>query len=80
MVIGLYWVGRKYYPIPYEYIRLLKVILGCAVLYAAHMFIGSNWLWEIILLAAYPVILFASGFFNPREVAFAKRYLHLHGS
>lgn len=80
MVIGLYWVGRKYYPIPYEYIRLLKVILGCAVLYAAHMFIGSNWLWEIILLAAYPVILFASGFFNAREVAFAKRYLHLHGS
>lgn len=80
MVIGLYWVGRKYYPIPYEYIRLLKVIFVCAGLYATHVFIGSTWLGEIVLIIAYPVTLFATGFFNAEEVAFAKRYLRLHGS
>ncbi len=80
MVTGLYLAGRRYYPIPYEYIRLLKVIFVCGVLYAVRFAIGGTWPWEVVLIAAYPAALLATGFFNAREVAFARRYLRLPGS
>ncbi len=80
MVTGLYLVGRRYYPIPYEYIRLLKVVFVCGVLYAVRFVIGGTWPWEVVLVAAYPAALLATGFFNAREVAFARRYLRLPGS
>ena len=80
MVTGLYLVGRRYYPIPYEYIRLLKVVFVCGVLYAVRFVIGGTWPWEVVLIAAYPAALLATGFFNAREVAFARRYLRLPGS
>ncbi len=80
MVAGLYAVGRRYYPIPYEYIRLLKVIFVCGVLYTVRVVIGNTWPLEVVLIAAYPAALFATGFFNAQEVAFARRYLRLPGS
>lgn len=86
MVAGLYLVGRRYYPIPYEYIRLLKVIFACGVLFAVRELTASAWpgeiAWpaEIALVAAYPVALWAIRFFNAGEVAFARRYLRLRGS
>ena len=80
MVTGLYLVGRRYYPIPYEYLRLLKVIFVCGLLYAAGFAIGGAWPWEVALIAVYPAALFATGFFNAREVAFVRRSLRLPGS
>ena len=86
MVAGLYLVGRRYYPIPYEYIRLLKVVLAVGVLFAVRELTESAWpgqiAWpgEIALVAAYPVALWAMRFFNAGEMAFARRYLRLRGS
>lgn len=80
MVTGLYLLGRRYYPIPYEYIRLLKVILVCGVLFAVRILTESSWPWEVVLLAVYPVALAATGFFNAGEVASVRRYLRLRGS
>ena len=80
MVTGLYLVGRKYYPVPYEYLRLFKVALVCGGLYGIHIVINSSWLWEVILvIIGYPVILFAIRFFTGDEIAFVRRRLHLHG-
>jgi len=76
----LYLVGRRYYPIPYEYIRLLKVIFVCGVLFAARVLLGGTWSWEVALIAVYPAALWATGFFNAGEVAFVRRYLRLRGS
>ena len=92
MVAGLYLVGRRYYPIPYEYLRLLKVVFACGMLFAVRELTGSAWsgeiawlgeiAWpgEIVLVAAYPLALWAMRFFNAEEMAFARRYLRLRGS
>ena len=80
MVAGLYLVGRKHYPIPYEYVRLIKVIFVCGVLFAVRVLTDNTWPGEIALVAAYPAALWATGFFNAGEVAFAKRLLRLRGS
>ncbi len=80
MVAGLYLIGRRYYPIPYEYARLLKVILVGGVLFAVRQFAEITWAGEIALVALYPAALAATGFFNAGEVAIARRYLRLRGS
>ena len=66
----LYFVARRYYPIPYEFGRLLKLTaVASVVFYFGYTIHGS---WEILLklglLLSFPVLLFLTGFFERREL------------
>ena len=82
MVIGLYLVSRRSYPIPYEYGRLLRITLVCGGLFA----IGQLWkgadgvLVRLALIVGYPIVLGITGFFNAQEVGFVRRHLRLRES
>lgn len=77
MVIGMYFMSHKYYPIPYEYMRIAKVLLVCGGLYTVRWYLEGGWLLEIGLLALYPVLLVAIQFFNVQEMTFVKQRLRL---
>ena len=77
MVVGMYIVSHTYYPIPYEYMRIVKVLLVCGVIYMVRWYMEGGWLLEMGLLAMYPVLLIAIRFFNAQEVTFVKQRLRL---
>lgn len=77
MVIGMYLASRRYYPVPYEYGRILKVVLVCGGIYLAGEYMDGGLFMEMGLLALYPVLLLAGRFFNAQETAFVKRRLRL---
>jgi O-antigen/teichoic acid export membrane protein len=77
MVVGMYIVSHTYYPIPYEYMRIVKVLLVCGVVYMVRWYMEGGWLLEMGLLAMYPVLLIAIRFFNAQEVTFVKQRLRL---
>ena len=77
MGVGMYIVSHTYYPIPYEYMRIVKVLLVCGVVYMVRWYMEGGWLLEMGLLAMYPVLLIAIRFFNAQEVTFVKQRLRL---
>jgi len=73
----LFFIARRYYPIPYEFGRLLKLAaVASVVFYFGYTFQGS---WEILLklglLLGFPVLLFLTGFFERRELIKLKMIL-----
>lgn len=77
MAAVLYRVARRYYPIPYEGDRILKVCGVCGLLFiAGRLPAGSQtWLYKLGLLACYPALLAVIRFFEPREVQQLKKLL-----
>jgi O-antigen/teichoic acid export membrane protein len=77
MVAGLYIVAQRHYPIPYEYARILKITLLCGGLFGVGRLglAEGMWMAKLGLLAGYPVLLAATGFFNAQERGYVKRRL-----
>ena len=79
MAIFLYVLGRKLYPVHYEWRRLFHVAgVVVAILLAARLLgiaeVGSDRLaLRFFLLAAFPAGLFLTGFFNEEEKRALKR-------
>jgi len=77
MAVGLYGFAQKYYPIPYEWPQILRLLLctaavfGLAALPALHASLPAR----MALLAAWPLLLYGSGFF--RGAARGKRRVFL---
>lgn len=77
MALALFLVGRRLYPIPYEWRRIALAALLLALVWGAadgcraifpQLSPGS---WGLVRLAAivlYPILLFAAGFFDPAEL------------
>jgi O-antigen/teichoic acid export membrane protein len=42
MMIASYWMGQRYYPVPYGVGRLLLYIAGAGMLYIAHRLLGQT--------------------------------------
>lgn len=64
----LYVVVRKSYPVPYEWIRLGKIVLACAIPIAISFFAPFNTTEvKILLLLAVLPLLFLLKFFDARE-------------
>ncbi|HEY5943108.1 MAG TPA: oligosaccharide flippase family protein [Solirubrobacterales bacterium] len=82
VVLGLMYVfTQRLFPVPYEWGRLLRVVLTAAVLVAVGEFLiptsGALGLGlRMLLFAAYPVGLFVSGFFTPEERGWLARLRH----
>ncbi len=72
MSLVAYFYGRSCFPVPYEFGRLAKAA-GAALLLSAPALAGwfdggLPWsLYRLSVLAAYPLLLLASGFFLPEE-------------
>lgn len=73
VVVGMMWAfTRRLFPVPYEWLRLARVLLASAALIAiGEVFVpeeGIGWLAvRLLLVAAFPAVLLATGFFNPEE-------------
>lgn len=69
--------SNKYYKIPFEYLRIIKIIFAAVLLYfVSELFIVSGFIFNIIIklivLLLYPIVLIIAGFFKKDELNQAK--------
>lgn len=82
MVLGLmYSFTQRLFPVPYEWGRLLRVVLTVAILVgAAELLVptegGLGLLLRLLLFAAYPLALYLGGFFTAGERRWLARLRH----
>jgi O-antigen/teichoic acid export membrane protein len=82
VVLGMMYVfTQRLFPVPYEWGRLLRVVLTVAVLVGvAELLVPTSGalglLLRIALFAAYPIALFATGFFSDEERGWLARLRH----
>jgi O-antigen/teichoic acid export membrane protein len=67
-------VGNRLYAVPYEYSRIGRLVLVGVALYGVGSLMAWSSIWtalmgKICLLLCSPLLLYASGFFEPGEVA-----------
>ena len=71
-LVLMYVFTQRLFPVPYEWGRLLRVVLIVTILVGVGELLVptdgvDGFLLRATLLAAYPLALFASGFFSPEE-------------
>jgi len=82
VVVALMYVfTQRLFPVPYQWGRLARVVLTAAVLIGAGELLlptsgAAGLLGRAVLVAAYPLVLYASGFFTPGERAWIARLRH----
>jgi O-antigen/teichoic acid export membrane protein len=82
VVLALMYVfTQRLFPVPYQWGRLARVVLTAAVLVGAGELLMPTsgtlgLLARAALFAAYPLVLFASGFFTPGERVWLARLRH----
>ena len=77
----MYGFTQRLFPVPYQWGRLARVVLSAAVLVGAGELLmptsgALGLLGRVALFAAYPLALFASGFFTPGERVWLARLRH----
>jgi O-antigen/teichoic acid export membrane protein len=77
----MYGFTQRLFPVSYEWGRLARVVLTSAVLVGAGELLlptagFAGLLGRCALLAAYPFVLFVTGFFTPAERALLSRFRH----
>jgi O-antigen/teichoic acid export membrane protein len=77
----MYGFTQRLFPVPYEWGRLARITLTVAVLVGAAELImptagAAGFLGRAALLAAYPLVLLATGFFTPEERRWLGRLRH----
>lgn len=82
VAIGATIASQRLYPIPYQYKRLLKLAVAFTLVYVASLFLpgdrfGIQSIPKFLLLGAFPVVLWALGFFTESETTLVKSYLHI---
>ena len=71
---GMYWVSQKYYPITYEVKRLISISAvflicgGAAYYFLFFADIEIGFIQQLIIIIAFPILLFISGFLKKDEV------------
>jgi O-antigen/teichoic acid export membrane protein len=82
VVLGLmYGFTQRLFPVPYEWNRLLRVVLTVAALVGlAELLVptegAAGLLLRVALFAAYPLVLLGSGFFSDEERGWLARLRH----
>jgi O-antigen/teichoic acid export membrane protein len=82
VVLALMYVfTQRLFPVPYQWGRLARVVLTAAVLVGAGELLmpasgAVGLLGRAVLFTAYPLVLFASGFFTPGERVWLARLRH----
>jgi O-antigen/teichoic acid export membrane protein len=75
-----YLINLRIYPIPYEWTRILKIVLVTAIfLFALNRIQESSWkkelLFKIAILLLFPLALWITGFFAPGELKKARDFI-----
>jgi O-antigen/teichoic acid export membrane protein len=75
---GICAISSRYYYIPFEYARLLKVLITAVVLYLASTLLSGSSTVIVLLqkgaiVLLFPVMLLFIGFFTDTELAFLKK-------
>jgi len=73
-------VNLRFWYIPYEYSRIAKLVFAWIVIYGSSLLVQSSNIWlsvclKLILLAAYPLLLYVLSFYEKRELATVKLIL-----
>jgi O-antigen/teichoic acid export membrane protein len=82
VVLALMYVfTQRLFPVPYEWGRLLRVVLTVAALVGiAELLVPTSGalglLLRVVLFSAYPLVLFATGFFTPGERVWLAKLRH----
>ncbi len=82
VVLALMYVfTQRLFPVPYQWGRLARVVLTAAVLVGVGELLlptsgVAGLLGRVVLFAAYPLALYASGFFTPGERVWLARLRH----
>jgi peptidoglycan biosynthesis protein MviN/MurJ (putative lipid II flippase) len=81
VVVLMYVLTQRLFPVPYQWGRLARVVLTSAALVGvAELLVPTSGLGgllgRVLLFAAYPLLLFASGFFTPGERVWLARLRH----
>ena len=66
MFTGMTWWAQRVYPVPYQWRRVATAVATAAALTVAGRTVGRLDV-AILLVLAYPLVLFALGFFLPEE-------------
>ena len=79
MTVLLFVITQRFYPIKYEYGRLLHIIIVVIGSYEITFFTPENYaaVIKLGLLIMYPVILLLTGFFNDEERRKIRQLLHI---
>ena len=79
MAALLFVITQRFYPIKYEYVRLLRIIIVIVGMYAIAYFTPENYaaFVKLGLLIMYPFILLLTGFFNNEERSKIRQLLHI---
>ena len=67
MVVLQYIVIKRFYPLTWEWGRVLRIILITGVLFLVWKWCGERWIIGLINICLYPVVLWSSHFFMDNE-------------
>ncbi|MDH4222628.1 MAG: polysaccharide biosynthesis C-terminal domain-containing protein, partial [candidate division Zixibacteria bacterium] len=75
-----YLINLRIYPIPYEGVRILKIIIVTILLFfVLNQIQISSWkgelLYKLSILPLFPLLLWVSGFFTSNELRRAKNFM-----
>jgi O-antigen/teichoic acid export membrane protein len=68
MTGGIYWISQKYYPIPYEWGRILKLLVFIGLIWASVEILELNAWQKVIALAFFPGLLRFGRFLDVSEL------------
>jgi O-antigen/teichoic acid export membrane protein len=76
MALALYVIVQRFYPVRYQYERLVKVIFVSVLLFVLQKWFGDAVLLRVMfIVVCYPLGLFATNFFTPGERNRLRRFL-----
>jgi O-antigen/teichoic acid export membrane protein len=67
MAASIFIANQRIYPVPYDYARIGILFIILTIVLILYYVFSLSILLRILILAVVPIILFISGFFNPRE-------------
>ena len=79
--VAMLFVAGKYYPIRYEFDRIIKIVLAAVPIYVGCMFVSTGSLLiegliKLIILATYPALLYVLRLPKPQELEKIKQLFH----
>ncbi|MCK4351962.1 oligosaccharide flippase family protein [candidate division WOR-3 bacterium] len=78
MAGAMFLVSQKFYKIQYEWLRLFKLCLTCAILYIPLSLTEVTALWiRVVIFISFPIVLYLFGFFGKEEVLKIRASLHI---